>query len=242
MLLARHDIVAGLLALYDRPSYLEIGVNSGDTFTNVTAARKVAVDPEFRFDVASYAASDPASAFHAITSDAYFLEIGAHTAPFDVIYLDGLHTFEQTLRDLMNAFTLLNRGGAVLIDDVLPNSYDASLPDIDQVIALRGLQHTLGPVWPHDGSWMGDVFKLVFFIETFLPMFSYATVAENHGQAVVWRQERPAIVPRTMAQVARMDYRDTLLHRASFKVQPFAAILDQVRAAPAYRRARPDTW
>lgn len=238
-MLPRFEVVGRLLGLYARPDYLEVGVHYGETFHKLQAGRKVAVDPHFMFDTQAHAA-EGAVEFHEVPSDAYFAGLAGRAGSFDVIYLDGLHTFEQTLRDLMNALAVLKPGGVVVIDDVLPDSYDSSLPDLQQVALLRNTAPGLGASWPNNGSWMGDVFKLVFFIETFMPHLSYATVAENHGQTVVWRQARPlpAGALRSVEQVSRMDYRDTITARASFNVMPFDQIVAQVAAATGLH-ARP---
>ncbi len=228
-MLTRSAAVQRLLDLYEDPAYLEIGVNQGETFHAVTAAHKVAVDPQFQF----VPQPGPGVEYHAVPSDQYFAAAPKDRV-FEVIYLDGLHTFEQTLRDLLNATRLLREGGAILIDDVLPNSYDASLPDLAQVLRLREIApHAPGATWPLDGSWMGDVFKVPFFIQSFMQQYAYATVAENHGQTVVWHQVRTAdqVGQRAVEEVARLDYRDTILHRSAFNLLPFETILGQVEAA-----------
>ena len=231
-MLTRSDVIGRFLSTFYSPAYLEIGVNRGETFHNIKAARKVAVDPEFLFDVTAYAVPGTTD-FHQTTSDEYFASEAGRKARFDVIYLDGLHTFEQTLRDLMNAILSLNKDGVIIIDDVLPNSYDASLPDITQVAALRHQAPAVGATWSTDGSWMGDVYKLVFFIETFMQRWSYATVAENHGQTVLWRNTRATseIAPRTMEDLCRLDFRDTITRRSTFRIMPLDAIFAEVQAA-----------
>ena len=98
----RSEVVQAFVDLYERPRYLEVGVYSAETFGAVRAAEKVAVDPAFRFDIGAAAAADPTARFHPVPSDDYFLRRLAPGEVFDVVFLDGLHTFEQTLRDLMN--------------------------------------------------------------------------------------------------------------------------------------------
>jgi hypothetical protein len=84
---------------------------------------------------------------------------------------------------------------------------------------------------------MGDVFKLPFFIETFLQQFNYATVEENHGQTILWRQVRSAhsIPNRLVEHVARLDYRATILARNSFRIVDLDSIVALVRKAMAGR-------
>ncbi len=239
--MTRHDVIIRLLGLFEAPAYLEIGVNKGETFHRVTAARKVAVDPRFLFDAAAAAERGHAGTeYHEVASDVFFSGQSGRVGRFDVIFLDGLHTFEQTLRDLLNATAVLKPGGLIVIDDVLPNSFDASLPDYGQVERLRAAAPAIGTGWTSDGSWMGDVFKLVFFIESFMQRYAFATVAENHGQTILWEQVRPAqaLPQRTMEAISRLDYRDTILRRAVFRIMPLHAILDEIgraRATPGQR-------
>ena len=236
-MLSRSDVISRFLELFDNPTYLEIGVNKGETFHSLGNCQKVGVDPAFLFDANAYQ-GNPDIGLYQISSDEFFGRLPAGKERFDVIYLDGLHTFEQTLRDFLNASELLRQNGVIIIDDVLPNSFDASLPDFAQVARLRELSSQTGTLWSFDGSWMGDVFKLPLFIESFLQQFSYATVGDNHGQAVVWRQTRPAdaLPPRSVEQIARLDYRDTILSRDSFNIMSLDAIVDLFQSAAAARR------
>ena len=225
----RPDAITAFLNLFPEPSYLEIGVNQGQTFNSVRAERKVAVDPKFLFDVNAFAIEHKVT-FYEMTSDRFFTEVAKRQETYDVIYLDGLHTCEQTLRDLFNAIAFLKPQGVIVIDDVLPDSYDASLPDLHQVTRLRSSAANAGAHWQSSSSWMGDVFKLPFFIASFLPLFSYATVLENHGQAVLWHEARSssALFQRSLEFIARLDYRDTILRREEFNIQPLVDILSHV--------------
>ncbi len=226
----RSEVVQGFLDLFDRPRHLEVGVHSGETFHAVRAAEKVAVDPAFRFDVAAAAAADRTARFHAVPSDAYFSDRCPEDARFDVVFLDGLHTFEQTLRDLMNTLARTRDDSVIVIDDVRPSGPAAAIRDLDVFLRM----HAAVPGTPD--AWMGDVFRLVAFIDTFMPMWSYATVAENHGQLVLWRAPRPPAAPdRTVEAVCRLDYADTVLGPHMFRAQPYASILDAVRG----RNGRP---
>src|SRR5690606_26031789 len=127
----RSEVVQSLLALHADPAYLEIGVYRGETFHEVRASRKVAVDPKFAIDASERL---DGSDYVERTSDDFFRDC---RDTFDVIYLDGLHTFEQTLRDLLNSCERLSRDGVILIDDILPSCYPASLRDSAQAARVR---------------------------------------------------------------------------------------------------------
>jgi hypothetical protein len=222
-MVSRADVVQALADLYDEPSYLEIGVYFGETFHAIKAKRKVAVDPTFRIAPQDREASKTA-VYHEVTSDIYFGEIVRKDDRFDVVFLDGLHTFEQTLRDLLNSEAYLKPNGVVIIDDVLPNSYHASLRDVKKYEEIRIATGS------EDRSWMGDVFKLVFFVEAFMQQYSYATVNENHGQLVLWSERRQVknLSRRLVEEVSRLEYSDVIHNRANFRPKPLSEIVELV--------------
>ncbi|WDF72763.1 class I SAM-dependent methyltransferase [Novosphingobium sp. KACC 22771] len=221
----RNEVIQGLLDMYSEPSYLEIGVCEGFTFHSLNAARKVAVDPAFRFNLEE-AQADPANAnaaYHQVPSDDYFASQAGANDMFDVIFVDGLHTFDQTLRDLLNAIARLKPGGAIIVDDVRPSSYHASLPSMDEFFLVRA---GLGDDYP---AWMGDVYRLVFFIRDYLASFSYATVQENHGQTVLWRATRALTQqPADVATVAAFEFKEVHLQSAAYNYQPFVDIKKRI--------------
>jgi hypothetical protein len=214
--LPRHKVVQPFLDCFDTPDYLEVGVARGLTFHAVTAARKTAVDPHFRFDVDKHAG--PGIAYHEVTSDEYFGAIIEPSRRFDVIYLDGLHTFEQTLRDLMSAQLFLAERGVIVIDDVWPNSFAAACSTLEANQTLRRKLAIESP------AWMGDVFRLLYFIDSFMQQFTCRIVCDNFGQAVLWRQARGAVTERRVLDVALTGYEDLLLGGA-FDGEPLADIL-----------------
>lgn len=98
-------------------SYLEIGVGKGRTLFNVDIANKTAVDPCFRFDLPEAQKTHRNISFHKTTSDEFFSRL-PHGAKYDLIFVDGLHTFEQTYRDLCNCLIHAKERTVLLIDDV----------------------------------------------------------------------------------------------------------------------------
>ncbi len=234
--MTRSDIVQALLGLYNSPAYLEIGVDNGYTFNSVVAARKRAVDPAFKFPTVDVPDGDRTVHHFPITSDAYFEGPGAGW-PIDVAFVDGLHTFEQTLRDLLNVQAHLTGHGVIVIDDINPTSYHAALPDPGEAFRIRDHQAQLYPVMRDDFSWMGDVYKLVFFIRDFMQSWSYASVAETGGQLVLWRQPRAEsdVGTRSFEGVSQTSFRDVVSSQAEFRFQTLADIVAQVSQAATPR-------
>jgi SAM-dependent methyltransferase len=222
-LVNRAAVLSRLTNLYAGARYLEIGVAEGTTFFKVPAARKVAVDPEFRFDVAERRRVEPHADFHEVASDDYFASVVGPDEQFDVIYLDGLHVYEQTLRDLMNALHHLQPRGVVVVDDTHPPTHMAAINDLDHYVRMRDY---LGS---DDRRWMGDVFKLVWFVEAFMPHLTYRTIANNHGQTVLWRSRRADYPRRTLQQVAHLTFEQMVVEEDVLRLQAFGEIRRELR-------------
>ena len=88
----RIAVVNLLLNKFKNPSYLEIGCASNSLFDSVPVEKKIGVDPSSGGNVRK-------------TSDDFFK---ANDINFDVIFIDGLHTYEQVRRDIINSIKSLN--------------------------------------------------------------------------------------------------------------------------------------
>ncbi len=187
-------------------SYLEIGVYDGQTFTNVPLARRVAVDPAFRFDWQAW--QGHGTDLHQTTSDDFFrrgIEI------FDIIFIDGLHTFEQAFRDFCATQGLAHRATVWIIDDTWPNDAFSIERSVAATQALRR-HHGLT-----SNAWHGDVFRTAFAIHDFFPTFDFRTVTGNgNGQTIVVRANRPAFAPQwnSLETIGRLGFDAFLDHRA----------------------------
>lgn len=164
-------------------AYLEIGTSYGNTLQAVVAKSKVGVDPNSRFNTR---VTPPSITIHNEPSDVFFSESRVR---FDLIYLDGLHEARQTYRDLINALNVLNKGGLILIDDVLPSDLASSLPSERHASELKeklGIKHS---------DWFGDVYKVVKAVLDFHPELGLGILGNSsgeHGQALVWRRSEVA--------------------------------------------------
>jgi hypothetical protein len=225
----RSEVIQAVADLYTKANYLEIGVNAGETFHQVKALRKVAVDPVFAFDVINYRNANKNCLYYEVTSNHFFDNfVGLHEK-FDVVFIDGLHTFEQTLMDLLNSIVHLEKDGVIIIDDVRPISYSSSI----RTVADSQMVKRLIP-YERDGAWMGDVYRLVFFIETFMRAFSYASVQENNShQLILWRQKRAESMgcDRTVESIARLEFSHVLALQESYRTIPLSEIISAIKKA-----------
>lgn len=222
--IGRAQVMRRLLAHYEEPRYLEIGVCQGRTFDRVHAPVKVAVDPEFRFDQDAPERRVPGTSYHEITSDEYFGTVVEPGTQFDVIYLDGLHTVEQTLRDLLNALPYLQPQGVLVVDDVRPPTALAAIRDRQEFFDVR---REAGR--DDEKAWMGDVYRLVWFVDTFCQQLSQRVIANNHGQAVVWRKRREQVTERLLADVGTLPFDAIEREPGVQRTAPFGEIVRELR-------------
>ncbi len=88
-------------------AYLEIGCATNDLFNAVPALNKIGVDPQAGGTVRK-------------TSDDFFL---ANETNFDVVFIDGLHTYDQVRKDVVNSIKFLNPGGWIRFTRYLPGNW-----------------------------------------------------------------------------------------------------------------------
>jgi hypothetical protein len=133
-----------LAALHERlapRTYLEIGIAEGHSLA-LSRCPSVGVDPDFCI---TQELTGPTSLARC-TSDEYFRRLDAGRAspfgelPVDLTYIDGMHHFENALRDFIGAERHSTRSSVIAFDDVLPR-------DVDEAARAR-------QVWP----WTGDVY------------------------------------------------------------------------------------
>ena len=197
--------INSLLNLCEGKNYLEIGVENVHTFTGINAQLKIAVDPIFRFDF--QAMQDRNTLFLSQDSDSAYAKLQEVDLEFDVIYLDGLHTFEQTYRDLLNAIDLLAPGGFILIDDVYPNDEYSFINNQQEALSKR--KSSIPPGSTLDLSWHGDVFKVVAMVHDFQLNLDYRTFwGFGNPQTVVWDSIHQRRQPRfaSIQEIATMNY------------------------------------
>jgi hypothetical protein len=141
-----------------------------------------------------------------MTSDAFFAQLPIQQT-FDVIYIDGLHTLEQTYRDLCNSLVHSHQQTVILIDDTKPVDVYSAIPDYAK--AIRHRRVTGGDSL----CWHGDTFKVVFVIHDFHPALNYRTITgSGNEQTLVWRSTDRWRAPRfdSLEAISRLTYFDSV--------------------------------
>lgn len=176
-----------------RISYLEIGIRAGGLFTKVSANQKVGVDPLPAIPLGRKISSLIRNAgrqciVHKCTSDEYF-RVKKDTS-FDVVFIDGMHTYEQVMRDIFNSLQCLKPGGIILIHDCLPPHAAAATSAASAQEGLS-LEFDAPMVVSHidgwDGVWCGDVWKSLLHCHQHANGLSCSLLDTDMGIGVIVR-------------------------------------------------------
>lgn len=114
----RGDIIRSVIHRIKAKSYLEIGLGGGPTFRMVQADRKVGVDKNGAAK-AGLGLRD-CDKFYGGKSDSFF-EVNDEN--FDVIFIDGDHSYGQSYKDATNALWSMTSGGVVIMHDANPSRF-----------------------------------------------------------------------------------------------------------------------
>ena len=102
----RWDLIDYLIKKNNYLNYLEIGCDDDQLFSKVKIKNKIGVDPVSGGNVRK-------------NSDDFFLE---NKDKFDLVFIDGLHIYEQVKKDIINSLKFLNENGIILVHDCMPDS------------------------------------------------------------------------------------------------------------------------
>ncbi len=162
----RTDVIQKIIDHKKAQRYLEIGVNNGDNFFPIEVDQKIAVDPSFAFSPERQKEWENMNPYNAkaqyitATSDDFFAKAES-IEKFDVVFIDGLHTYAQSLQDVLNSLDKLNDNGVIVMHDCKPPHVAAACPAPSLAAAeeLQQSEKTKTPGWT--GEWCGDVWKTI---------------------------------------------------------------------------------
>tara|TARA_B100002003_G_scaffold66327_1_gene61636 strand:- start:111 stop:818 length:708 start_codon:yes stop_codon:yes gene_type:complete len=155
--------------------YLEIGCASNVCFSSIPLINKTGVDPENGGNIKD-------------TSDNFFKN---NKKNFDVIFIDGLHQYEQCRKDIINSLKVLNENGLIFLHDMIPRSWvEENVPRLQKV-------------------WSGDVWKVALeLIKT--KGVDFFIIIADHGVGVIKKKERNVIYHDDYKNIKNLKFKDFL--------------------------------
>lgn len=169
----RFELLNAVISEFGYRDYLEIGCRRDDCFAKIDIAHRVGVDPAQGGTLK-------------MTSDEYF---ASHSETFDIVFIDGLHTYEQVIADIKNSLNVLRPDGTILLHDCLPTN---CLAQFDF------------PVMP---QWNGDVWKAIVEARTFTGADT-ATCLIDHGVGLIRKRSNRKPLDIGPSDFKTLKYRD----------------------------------
>jgi hypothetical protein len=146
----RWELINTIIEKKNYSNYLEIGCFNNECFSKIHIKNKIGVDPLKGGTIRK-------------TSDQFF---ETNTEKFDIIFVDGLHKYDQVKRDILNSIKFLNKGGLILCHDSLPAEYS---------------EQTVPYIF---GTWLGDVWKVIVEFRTYVYL-DICVCTIDHGVSVI---------------------------------------------------------
>tara|TARA_B100001093_G_C26846873_1_gene1023264 strand:+ start:846 stop:1580 length:735 start_codon:yes stop_codon:yes gene_type:complete len=150
----RIEIINKIITLKKFSKYLEIGCDQNELFNKVNAIYKIGVDPI-------------SGGTHRMTSDKFFIN---NKEKFDLIFIDGLHTYKQTRLDIINSLKHIQNNGFILLHDCFPFTYyDQAVPRAQR-------------------KWNGDVWKAITEFRTYKEL-NVSVGAFDNGIGLIYKSD-----------------------------------------------------
>lgn len=159
----RQELIQHIINNISAKSYLEIGCHMDHTFSIIECLHKVGVDPLCGGTIR-------------MSSNDFFKE---NQEIFDVIFVDGLHHYDQVTQDINNALACLSDHGFIIVHDMFP---------------IAETQTLVPKPENHWGAWLGDVWRAGFDLMARSDI-TFKLLAMDSGCGIITKQpQAPKIV------------------------------------------------
>ncbi|CAB1056245.1 Biotin carboxyl carrier protein [Olavius sp. associated proteobacterium Delta 1] len=212
----RLDIIQQTIQKKKAQRYLEIGVKKGKVFLQVPARRKIAVDPNFKIsfkkkkDAWLQDASNFFNKYYEMTSDDFFERYHRRLQRLDgidVAFIDGLHRYRQSLKDVQNCLTYLSPNGVIIMHDCNPAS-EAEAVEVasrEQAPRINSQGQKLG--------WSGDVWKTIVHLRSTREDLNVFVLDCDHGVGIITKGRPENKLDFTTEMIEALAYEDLVRNR-----------------------------
>ena len=176
----RWDLIEYLITKNGYSDYLEIGCDQNQLFSKIKIQNKVGVDPSCGGNVRK-------------TSDEFFND---NKKKFDLIFIDGLHTYNQVKKDILNSLKCLKNGGVILVHDCMPDCLSKQAVPRYRMI------------------WNGDVWKAIVDLRQ-RPDLEIFTCQIDQGIGVIKKEKNSSIL-EIQKPAIKLKFKDYYLNYKKF--------------------------
>jgi len=157
--------------------YLEIGCDNNICFKSIPVINKIGVDPDRGGNVKD-------------TSDNFFKN---NKRKFDVIFIDGLHIYEQCRKDVINALKVLDKDGYIFLHDMIPRNWaEENVPRLN------------------DTLWTGNIWKVAIELSKTKGV-DFFVINADMGVGVVKKKKENVIYHDEFENLKNLKFKDFLI-------------------------------
>lgn len=168
----RDQIIQEIINKKKYKTYLEIGCDDNQVFSKIKI-QKIGVDP-----VSGGTIRD--------TSDNFFKR---NNKKFDIIFIDGLHEYDQVKKDINNSLFFLNNNGVIFLHDCMPQGF------IYQAVPRA------------NAAWNGDVWKNIVETRTKIEIDTYLIHADQ-GMGMILKRPNRNLLNLQINDFKKLKYKD----------------------------------
>ena len=170
---SRHQIIQETIIRKNYKNYLEIGCDQNQLFSQIEIEMKVGVDPVSGGTVRA-------------TSDNFFKN---NIIKFDIIFIDGLHEYNQVKKDIKNSLSFLNDDGVIFLHDCMPTRF------LYQAVPRAS------------GLWNGDVWKNIVETRTMRELDTYV-IFSDHGLGMILKRPNKNLLNIDIKNFKNLKFKD----------------------------------
>jgi hypothetical protein len=172
----RISFITAATQKFNNCKYLEIGCDNNICFKSIPAIGKIGVDPDRGGNIKD-------------TSDNFFKN---SNDKFNVIFIDGLHIYEQCRKDVMNSLKVLNKNGYIFLHDMTPRNWaEENVPR---------LKNTL---------WTGNIWKVAIELSKTKGV-DFFVINADMGVGVLKKNEENIVYNDCFERLKNLNFKDFL--------------------------------
>ncbi|MDB9810840.1 class I SAM-dependent methyltransferase [Candidatus Pelagibacter sp.] len=168
----RWELINEIIKKKNYSNYLEIGCFDNECFSKINIINKVGVDPMKGGTIKK-------------TSDEFF---ETNIEKFDIIFIDGLHEYDQIKRDIINSIKFLEEDGTIMCHDSLPEEYSE-----------QTVPYSLG-------IWVGDVWKAIVEFRTKKDLDTCVCTID-HGVTVIKKRPNNNLLNLKISNYKKLSFK-----------------------------------
>ena len=139
-----------------------------------------------------------------VESDEFFSKHAdvLNNSGIDVAFIDGLHTYEQSLKDVENCLRYLNEKGVIVMHDCKPTTYAMAFP----AKTIEDAENAKLDGWT--GEWCGDVWKTIVHLRSSRPDLEIFVLDCDYGVGVIIKGTAKKMLNYNTAEIPRLTFYD----------------------------------